>query len=116
MREPFYEIVRSKDGPRVSVELDNSLEVGFSFVIMGMATLAAIASALGLIGGRHIVRVGVSRGARLDVSSHGYKRRDTALAVADLLVEELKTIGSSVLDDWNRDPTHWLDRINALSG
>lgn len=53
----------------MSVEPDDSFEFGFSLLIIGLATLAAIASALGLIGGRHIVRVGVSEGASLKSAS-----------------------------------------------
>jgi len=80
---------------------------------MLLAVLFWTGSALRLIEGRHVVRVGVSRRSSVDTSSHGYKRREVAISIAGLLVDEIRATGLSAVDDWNRDPAHWLDRIEA---
>jgi hypothetical protein len=90
VKEPFYKLIRSKEGPFVSVELDDAAEAGSSFLhgLPFNIGVALTATALGwglsrrFIGGRHIVRVGISKGAGLVTSSHGYPKRDNAILVA----------------------------------
>ncbi len=110
MKETVNELVRSADGPYVSVELDDSLDVWHSFPSLTMFVVGCVTAVFSL--NRHIVRVGINRGPRLELSSHRYKDRETALRVAQRLVDEVHTIGLPAVTDWNDDPEHWITRVN----
>lgn len=113
MTEAFYKLIRSPEGPFVSVELDDSLDAGFAFlqinVLVGViATALPLGLSRRLTAHRFIVRVGVSRGTELVTSSHGYPKQELARLVAQRLVDEIGSTGLSAIADWNIDSEHWM--------
>jgi len=116
VKETVNELVRSSDGPYVSVELDDTLASWPAWlaawpVLPFLITLVldGVAALFGLQRGRHVVRAGINNGSRLESKGHRYKDRETALLVARRLVEEIKTTGLAAIADWNNDPEHWKD-------